>query len=129
MTFTKNIELTTEQIRDVIVTALEGGSNYWYFLANDSVKAIRDKVSKEENEYLSEAVTDAIYKGAVIPVYDIENPSELLGTLSKDSIEAGIQLMINNERDEIELVLDETYDAGDADVMFQYFVLGEIVFG
>lgn len=129
MKFNEKIEFTKEQIKDVIVTALEGGSNYWYFLTNDSVKAIRDKVSKEENKYLSEAITDAIYKGAVIPIYDIENPNDLLGTLSKDSVEAGIQLMINQERDEIESVLDDTYDAESADVMFQYFVMGEIVFG
>lgn len=129
VTLNKKIELTQDQIKDVIVGALEGGSNYWYYLNNRSVEAIREKVSKEENEYLSEAITDAVFRGAVVPFYDVENPNEKLGFLSKKSIEVGLQKMFDDEREEIDMVLNGEDDAETSDVILQYCVMGELVFG
>lgn len=129
VTLNKKIELTQDQIKDVIVGALEGGSNYWYYLNNKSVEAIREKVSKEENKYLSEAITDAVFRGAVVPFYDVENPNEKLGFLSKKSIEVGLQKMLDDEREEIDMVLNGEDDAETSDVILQYCVMGELVFG
>lgn len=121
--------LNTQDIENVFITAIEGGSNYWYFLDDDSIKAIRDKVSHKENPYLAEAFARAVELGAEVPVYDIENNDELLGTMSKDSISKGLKTAIEAQRHEIFAVMKGDYDAGDADVLFQYMLLGEIVYG
>lgn len=54
------INISREVLEDVFVTALEGGSNYWYFLPDHSIEAIRRAVPKEEDPYLSTAILKAI---------------------------------------------------------------------
>jgi hypothetical protein len=121
--------LSDEQIKNVIVTALEGGSNYWYYLPQESRLAIRSRVSEEENPYISEAITDAVLSGADVNIYDAEEPSDVLGTLSSESIAKGLDLACVDYADEIQDVITEDYDADTADTLFQLFVMGEVVFG
>jgi len=62
-------------------------------------------------------------------VYDIEDPEELLGILSKEFIKKGLETAQEESNWLLEQVKDETYDADAADALFQYFVMNEIVFG
>jgi hypothetical protein len=121
--------LSEELVKEAIVGALEGGSNYWYFLPDTSRLAVRYKVPQSENEYLSEAVGEAVYKGANVIFRDAEDTNEVLGTLSKESIDSGLYRMLNDGRTELEDIRSGNADAETYDVLFQYFVLGEIVFG
>jgi hypothetical protein len=121
--------LTDQQIKNVIVTALEGGSNYWYYLPQESRFAIRSRVSEEENPYISEAITDAVLSGADVVIRDAEDDNEILGTLTSESIAKGLDIAIANYPEEIQDVITEDYDAGTADTLFQLFVMGEVVFG
>jgi hypothetical protein len=121
--------LTDQQIKNVIITALEGGSNYWYYLPQDSKLAIRSRISKEENPYISEAITDAVLSGADVNIHDAEEPSDVLGMLTSESIAKGLDVAIANYPEEIQDVITEEYDAGTADTLFQLFVMGEVVFG
>jgi signal-transduction protein with cAMP-binding, CBS, and nucleotidyltransferase domain len=123
------VSLSMKDIEAIFVTAIEGGSNYWYLLKEDSIESIRLYVTKEENPYLSEAFGQAVMKGASVAVYDLEDEDELLGIVTKESIIEGLQKALEDKRDEVSKVLNEDYDAGDADVLFQYMVLGEIVYG
>ena len=66
-----------EVLEDVFVTALEGGSNYWYYLPEESIKAIRKAVPKSEDPYLSTAILKAILDHDVkVPINDAENEDE-----------------------------------------------------
>lgn len=121
--------LSKQEIEDIIVTALEGGSNYWYFLGDTSVLAIREKVSRDEVPELGPAMAKAIDMGAKVPIYDIEQPNDILGILDKEKIQAGIKKNIADQRTEVWEVKQGDFDAGTADVLFQYFVMNEIVFG
>jgi len=119
-------------LENIFVTALEGGSNYWFWLPSKEVKKIREAVPKAEEPALSMAMFMAIFdKGVEVAVHDAENPDECLGTLSSDIIMIRTKeldghkdygMFWNSE-------LDEEGDAMTSDVVFQYLVMGEIVFG
>ncbi len=107
----KGINIPNEDIIDVLITALEGGSNYWYYILEtsnrSSVKIVLDVLTTEEE----------------ITVYDVETDDEL-GVLSRDNIKQGIKMFIENGYE-----FEPDMDADDADTFFQYVVMGEIVFG
>jgi hypothetical protein len=134
------MELLKNSVRnDLIITAIEGGSNYWYWL-NDVAYDIIDKykcIKKDFHDDLfsetfSEAILTAVVAGEKIPVSisDIEeNKEEILGYLSKESIEKGEQIMYEKYPKFFADILNESWDAETADIWFQLCIMGELVFG
>jgi hypothetical protein len=120
-----------EVLEDIFVTALEGGSNYWYFLPEESIKAIRKAVPKEEDPYLSTAILKAILDHDVkIAINDAEDEDEVIGVITRGTMQARLQLLSDsNERWALERHMREEGDAGSADVVFQYLTMGEVVYG
>lgn len=146
-----NRNLTKEDIIDLFVTALEGGSNYWYYMdLPDNIKSY--------GQSISEAVGEYILQGGKIYFYDNELRSEIMYNLKKGeyNIEGDIidQKRFDEDMDETYLgyvnmdkildaiskikteyseiwenILLEQSDAGDADVFLQLCVMGEIIFG
>ena len=113
------IKFSNENIVDALIGALEGGSNYWYFLPDVSM------VKKIDNKSLSECIVLSALSGIEIPVYDVEAEDIFLGNISKQNIRRGIKLYIKNGRS-----FDvENMDAINMDILFQYVVMGDIVFG
>jgi len=120
-----------EVLEDVFVTALEGGSNYWYYLPAESIIAIRKAVPKSEDPYLSTAILKAILDHDVkIAINDAENEEEVIGVITRGTMQARLQLLSDsNERWALEAHMREEGDAGSADVVFQYLTMGEVVYG
>jgi len=146
-----NRNLTKEDIIDLFVTALEGGSNYWYYMdLPDNIKSY--------GQYISEAVGEYILQGGKIYFYDDELRSEVmynlrkgeykiegdiidqkrfdedieetyLGYVDMDKILDAISLIKKEYPNIWENILLEQSDAGDADVFLQLSVMGEVVFG
>ena len=136
-------EIPLQTISDMITTAVEGGSNYWYLFNEESSSQIRkykgvyDPALHDKNqEYfygtLAEAIITAIYNGEYLKVHDIEDEKEVLGVLSEESIKIGVENMVTDECYHLLNILcgvDGNWDAADADAIFQYFVLGKVVYG
>jgi hypothetical protein len=143
-----NRKLTKENIIDLFVTALEGGSNYWYHIE------FPDKGGSTS----SEEIGDLILKGGTVSFYDIElmkdiqvktregyyniegnivdqtqlakdKEEALLGDVDMNSILEGISITKEDHPEVWENILLEQYDANDADIFLQLCVMGEIVFG
>jgi len=124
-------EISREILENIFVTAIEGGSNYWYYIPIKERKAIREVVSKEEDPYFSTALMTAVLdRGLSVDIHDAEDNEEVLGTLSLSSIVDGLQGLADS--DNAQHLMDELMQTGDAitsDVCFQYMVMGEIIFG
>lgn len=125
-----NTQLTKEQLENLIVTALEGGSNYWYQLG----KMPEDLPLL--GEPLAVRITEYVWNGGTISIYDIENSDgedesewEKLGDLSIGKVNDGMTLCAASHQHCIDNLCSEDYDADDADVLFQFCVMGELVFG
>ena len=123
--------VSREVLEDIFVTALEGGSNYWYYLPAESIIAIRKAVPKSEDPYLSTAILKAILDHDVkIAVNDVENEEEVIGVITRGTLQARLQLLSDSkERWALEAHMREEGDAGSADVVFQYLTMGEVVYG
>lgn len=116
------IEIKDEFIIDSLITALEGGSNYWYLLGeNDSM------IQEFEGKSYTENIILTALNGVEIPIYDVDDENYKLGVLSKTSIENGLKLYLENGNTIPSN--DNILDATDSDVLFQYCVLGSVDFG
>lgn len=124
-------EVTREVIENIIVTALEGGSNYWYYINDNGYDAVRNVIEMERSLPFPLALVEAVLDhGAVVEICDIEDTDEVLGVVSAESIKNGLEKLADS--DDPHALMDElSYngDADTADICFQFIVMGEIVFG
>ena len=118
-------------LENIFVTALEGGSNYWYEINSANHNKIRKAVPKFDDPYFATAMLTAILDhGVEVEIHDRENPDEVLGVLSVKSIEEGLHAVDMNldYRWALEAEQDGTGDAESSDIISQYFVIGEVWF-
>lgn len=120
-----------EVIENVFVTALEGGSNYWYYLSEDAIKIIRSVVPKTEDRYLSTAICKAILDHDVeVPINDAEDEEVIIGYISKVTLQERLQKLLDSDDSwALNNELSEEGDATSSDVVFQYMAIGECIFG
>lgn len=130
--FVTRREVPRKVLENVFITALEGGSNYWYYLPKESVKEIRKAVPKEQDPYLATAMLKAVLDhNIVIPIHDTENEDEEIGQISSYTILKRLQHLSDDDGLKwcLEAELNEQGDAETSDVVFQFLVLGEYVYG
>jgi len=125
------IELKREVLEDVFVTALEGGSNYWYYISEDTYKKIRKAVSKADEPYLAIAMLKAVLDhGVEVTIHDAENEEDEVGWISMETMQERLQDLLNSDnRWALESHMLEEGDSVSADIVFQYIVIGEAIYG
>jgi hypothetical protein len=123
----KTKKIDKKDIIDLFVTALEGGSNYWYYLPRipDGVREIMAELDME----LTEAIGEYVLRGGSIDINDAEDEETKLGTVDMTSLLEAIDILKNYYTRAYENIIDEEYDADDADIFFQLAVMGEVTFG
>lgn len=120
--------ISDKLISDLLCTALEGGSNYWYLLRNVDTKHFVKGDTYVDN-LMRSFIADKDYK---LDVYDIESDEDepdLLGSVNYRDMEWAISEMALEYPKMYANIIAEQYDADDADVWFQLATMGEIVFG
>jgi hypothetical protein len=125
------IKIDRQVIEDVFVTALEGGSNYWYYLSDESVFIIRAVVPKSEEYSLSSAMAKAILDHEIsVPIYDVEDEEEMIGEISLATMEDRLQKMYDDGYHEtLKEHINGGGDADTADIIMQYLTMGDVVYG
>ena len=113
------VNLTQQDIDDIMVTALEGGINYWC------------RKAEVVGEYLGEAASDQISRGGSLILHDAESSDKWELTL--DKFLKGVGLYIKEGSgvmvEDFKLVDIGCIDGPDADCIIQYALFGELVFG
>jgi len=110
---------------DIIVTAMEGGSNYWYHI-DDFIPYIDGDNKEPATIRLSKHLfNNPLYKLEICDKYDLL----VLGTLTQASILKAIELASKEYLDVFHDLLEGTGDAGTADILFQLAVMGKVIFG
>lgn len=122
VTIKRDVEITDQMVYDLLVTAREGGSNYWM----ENIKYT--KPQKEFTPVDGEEYPFADYplNGGTVKIThnDIE-----LHKLTLEGIERGIAVMAEKYPRHMNDVIIENYDADTADVFLQCCVFGELVYG
>lgn len=126
-------QLSDDRRVDMLTGAMEGGSNYWYFLGEDAEsvleKYIFDLANVRKQRPFVDLIWEAIRAGASIPIRDAEDQETVLGHISMESIEEGERLMYEQQASHFGDILSECDDANTADVWLQYVVLKDLVYG
>lgn len=125
------ITVTQEVLENAIITALEGGSNYWYFLSDKALKITREAVPEYLDIPLSTAIAKAVFEyGATIPINDYESMKKKIGELSASTMRDRIQALAADEGYSHALVseMDGNGDGNTSDIVFQYMCLGCVEF-
>jgi len=130
MKITAQVEIDNEKIEDLFVTALEGGSNYWYDL-HETATTIMNKYKMDGKIVRPQSIrfSEAIKAGEKIPVHDIEDGESLLGYVELSKVEKAFALMQEKYPDHFADVINDNADAITADVFFQLCVMGEVIYG
>lgn len=116
---------------DLLTTALEGGSDYWYYLPDLSM------VPKGRAPLSVRIFRAVMYDDRSVPVTDVnergtKSESERLGFITSKRIRAALREMSSPQskyRQVAARIASEDYDASDADVWFQFVVMGKVVYG
>jgi hypothetical protein len=122
-------EMDYDSFENLIVTALEGGSNYWYML--DLKNSVGIRRSKDDQRPMTMRIAEALYnnKDSAVVVLDTEDEEEVLGILTYDSVRKALGNFPSDHQWALDNVLNGDYDANDADVVFQVLVMDDVVFG
>jgi len=116
------VNLTQQDIDDIMVTALEGGINGWC-----------RKAEVVGRKYLGEYASDQISRGGSLMLYDAESSDKW--ELNLEKFLNGVKLWLQNNDDRYgALGSDGTLDTREidgemADLIVQYALFGEVVFG
>lgn len=111
------VEIEASVINDLIVTAVEGGSNYWAL------------ITKKSANYLTSVGDEAIW------VELMTDEGEYPCRVGVAQIEEGIRRLVGLTkghewaRRQMDNLLNENWDAETADVILQLAVLGDVVYG
>lgn len=124
-----NREIDYDSFEGMIVTALEGGSNYWYMVDIDNSVGI--KFYAVDPRPSSVKIADALYNNeySSVTILDAEDEEETLGTLTYQSVRKSLESFPKDYQWALDNVLNGDYDADDADVVFQVLVMGDVVYG
>jgi hypothetical protein len=114
------IQITEEDIENIIVTSFEQGSNYWLGLEVD----YPEYEDRPDDEPYSTWTTKLLLEGKEIHLYDIEDDNEKW-TLTLDKLMEGIKLNAKNRPFDSDI---ENGDATTADCIMQYALFNELVY-
>ena len=121
----RRIEISDELIEDILCSAFEGGITYW---ANNISCEDKEDMQKAGG-YKSEYLTKTKKKDAKLIIHTVDDNKM---PITKKSIIDALQKMDNpkyNCTKALGRILDETYDAYDADIAVQMACFGEVVYG
>ena len=116
-----HFKLTQQDIDDIMVTALEGGINYWC----SEVEVV--------GKYLGEYASDQISRGGALKLYDAEEDE--VYELNLNKFLKGFKLWVEGGYDEYDAVQEDgtvdccEIDAACADEIIQFALFDDIVFG
>ncbi len=116
-----------EDIADLIVTALEGGINYWCrkaVIKKDPDGNFMNVLPEDQDKVVY--ASDVIGYGGTLILFDAESSDKW--ELTPENVQKGIQMHCE-KRNIAPSGLMDNYDADDADCIVQYALFNEIVFG
>lgn len=115
------ITVPTERIQDTLVTAFEGGSNYWY----SDLKVVRDVKEPGEMGCHRFHIIPTV-KGGVISLRDDEGVKH---TLNHTKVQKGLQTLAAKFPQHFADLIAENDDADTGDAFLQCCIFGDVIYG
>jgi hypothetical protein len=119
-------ELTYEDFENLIVGAIEGGSNYWALIRTSELPMeIRNTY---KGEPASVKISKAIWEGHTVKVYDAEDEDESW-EINREKVATGLVKMATDYPNHYNNFRSDNGDAETSDVFFQLISIGDLTFG
>lgn len=120
--FKVNVSIPDDMIESLLVSAFEGGSNYWLG------KVGRINVAQDKKKDLYQTVLQG--DGLTIKERDEEAPViKDFGILDRKTIEAGLEKMAKDAPGHFGDIKTDNADAETGDVFLQFCLFGKIIYG
>jgi len=122
-------KVTESDIENIIVTSLEGGSNYWMGIVITTL-GWEDRPKGKDGVPISQWATKLILEGRQIQLFDIEDEENTIHSeeyrLNLEKLIEGIKLNTIERPFDCDL---ENMDGTTVDCIVQYALFGKVVFG
>lgn len=134
-------EKTEEMIRNLLVGAFEGGSNYWYRIESKKFPPgtkmkdfgeggrMQPRRPDGSENYFHWSQLIPTYPGGQLVIRDVAEGEGETHVLDLAALKKGWMLFRQKYPDQYKRVMEENDDAGDADVFLQTALFGEAIFG
>ena len=131
ITYTTTVRLTAADVSDILATALEGGIGYWAVLDNTTTDWEETSSSMQDtDDFLSDVATKMLFEGKKIRFIGAdEDDEDEEWFLDMDSFIRGCTRFNEECGSIIQRLADGTFDADDADMLIQFALFNEIVYG
>ena len=139
MTFTTEVTIKFEDFEHMLISALEGGSNYWYWLpekGDSNAEGMADVLKWAEDKEFeglasSELIARYVWQGGGVRVTegDAQDEHILLWALNRTNVKRGFKVMQEKYPRHWDDLQRDNADAETADVWFQCALMGEVTFG
>lgn len=116
---TKNISVS--DIENIIVTAFEGGTNYWCGIDNTTP----EWNTKPKDMPVSQYIVELLVSGETVKLYDVEDESKEW-ELNLQKLLSGYILNCEKRPHDCDI---EDGDATTADCIVQYALFGDVIYG
>lgn len=125
------IDIPRDVLEGIFVTAIEGGSNYWYYIGDEAIDIVREAVTNKDGKAFSEMLFETVYDhGKAVPIGDIEDiDGEPIGELNINTFQERLQKCAQENMWAINDEIQCEGDASSSDVVFQYLALNDVVYG
>ena len=124
--YSLSIDITPQQVCDQIVTAFEGGSNYW--LGNADLAPESPRPVRMGKPWYATAALYEMVGWKIICTTDDEDGNQPY-TLNRAAVTKTLAMLVANHQQMLHEIMSETGDAETADVFLQLALFGEIVYG
>lgn len=125
ITIERSHEVNEDMIADWLITAFEGGSNYWISHIEYSDPELAYEASAQHENIAAYACPEYWVGGGCITIY-VDEPGFEEKTINLETLAEAARKV----RPVIFARLENgTYDADDADIVLQYAMFDEVVFG
>jgi len=114
------VDLTGDDIETIVITALEGGIAYWATLDNTTA----EWAHKPPKFPVSQYATQLLLENKGIKLIDEEDEDKSFEITLQKFIK-GVEQYVNNEA---QADMDDI-DAASVDMIFQYALFGEVIYG
>jgi hypothetical protein len=140
------VSFSEEDIMNLLISALEGGSNYWYTNADYVIPSEHQEEVKEASGGCFKGYWAPFYGGHLefgisepcgpMPKWDGERYSDIdseapgtVWTIGRADLERGLQVMADKYPRSLSELLNDNSDAHTGDMYIQCVAFGEAVFG
>jgi hypothetical protein len=118
--------VTKKRISDLLCSAFEGGSNYWYEIAEFIAPPVLEFRSDENTVYRH--LDYPLNEGGALLIGDREDPSRVPVRLDLEAIRKGLELFFVVVPRHLADFMAESDDAFTGDVFLQLCLFGEVVY-